>query len=81
MKVRIYKPHTHAGVALTPGADGIDIEVTAPEADFLRAKGLLQPPPGKPSVRAQRAPINASPEVASGNDPDKTPAETKRTST
>lgn len=44
MKVRIYKPHTHAGKRYTPGPEGIEIEVAEHDAQFLERAGLLTPP-------------------------------------
>lgn len=41
-KVRIYQPHTHAGKRLQPGPDGIEIEVTEPEAKFLESAGVTK---------------------------------------
>lgn len=43
-KVRIYQPHTHAGKRLQPGPDGIEIEVTEPEAKFLESAGVTKRP-------------------------------------
>lgn len=44
MKVRIYKPHIHAGKRYTPGPEGIEIEVAEHDARFLERAGLLTPP-------------------------------------
>jgi hypothetical protein len=35
MKVRIFKPHTHAGTPYVPGPDGLDIDVPADAARWL----------------------------------------------
>jgi hypothetical protein len=35
MKVRIFKPHTHAGTHHVPGPEGLDIEVPADAARWL----------------------------------------------
>lgn len=42
--VTIYKPHTHAGKRLRPGPDGIQIEVNALDAKFLKDAGVLDKP-------------------------------------
>lgn len=44
MKVRIYQPHTHAGVRHEPGPKGIALEVSVPEAAFLKQHGVLDTP-------------------------------------
>ncbi len=44
MKVRIYQPHTHAGVAYAPGPEGIEIDVSATDAAFLKQLGKLARP-------------------------------------
>lgn len=44
MKVRIYKPHTHAGQLYQPGPDGIDLDVSDADAAFLKAGGVLDGP-------------------------------------
>jgi hypothetical protein len=43
-KIRIYKPHTHEGKRLTPGPDGIEIEVNEPDAKFLDSIGVTKRP-------------------------------------
>lgn len=43
MKVRIYKPHTHAGKRYTPDADGIEIEVSKADAAYLKQAGVTVP--------------------------------------
>jgi len=43
MKIRIHHPHTHAGIAYTPGPEGVELDVTEQEAAFLRANGLCTP--------------------------------------
>jgi hypothetical protein len=35
MKVRIFKPHTHAGTHYVPGPEGLDIEVPADAVRWL----------------------------------------------
>lgn len=50
MKVRIYKKHTHNGKRLVPGPEGIEIEVAAHDAEFLKKAGVLdKPEPPKPA--------------------------------
>ncbi len=44
MKVRIYKPHTHAGQLYQPGPYGIDIDVSETDAAFLQSAGVLDGP-------------------------------------
>lgn len=44
MKVRIYQPHTHAGIAYVPGPTGIALDVSAADAAFLKQHGVLDPP-------------------------------------
>lgn len=44
MKVRIYKPHTHAGLKHVPGPTGISLDVSTQDAAFLKAQGVLDPP-------------------------------------
>lgn len=46
MKVRIYQPHTHAGVLHVPGPAGIELDVSQPDAEFLQRCGVLDPPGG-----------------------------------
>ncbi|WP_303749511.1 DUF7210 family protein [Stenotrophomonas pigmentata] len=43
-KVRIFRPHTHEGKRLTPGPDGIEIEVNEPDAKFLESVGATKRP-------------------------------------
>lgn len=43
MKVTLKKDHTHAG---KPETAGTEIEVTAPEAEWLAAAGVIDPLPG-----------------------------------
>lgn len=43
MKVRIYKPHTHAGRRYTPGPEGIEIEVSKSDAAYLERAGVTTP--------------------------------------
>lgn len=52
-KVRIYKPHTHAGKRLVPGPEGIELEVSDQVAKFLHDQKLTTPPekgPAKPEA-------------------------------
>lgn len=35
MKVRIYKPHTHAGVRYEPGPEGLEIDIPAHDVEYL----------------------------------------------
>lgn len=44
MKVRIYKPHTHAGMRYEPGPDGMDIEVDEASAKFITTVGADKAP-------------------------------------
>lgn len=48
MKVRIYKPHIHAGEQLEPGPEGIEIDVAPAEAEFLKQRGFTKPASGTP---------------------------------
>lgn len=43
-KVRIFRPHTHEGKRLTPGPEGIEIEVNEPDAKFLESVGATKRP-------------------------------------
>lgn len=43
-KVRIFKPHTHAGKRYTPGPEGVEIEVGAHDVEFLKRAGVLDNP-------------------------------------
>lgn len=43
-KVRIYRPHTHAGKRYTPDPEGVEIEVNAADAEFLEAIGATRRP-------------------------------------
>lgn len=52
MKVRIFKPHTHNRVVHRPDALGIELDVTAPEAAFLKQHGVLDPPKRGKAVAA-----------------------------
>ncbi len=60
MKVRIYQPHTDAGTHYTPGPDGIELQVSAQSAAFLKSLGKLERP-GKPR-RTDAAPAAAPPD-------------------
>ena len=77
MKVRIYKPHTHAGKRYTPGPEGIEIDVAEHDARFLDRAGLLTPPAigTRPvaSEGAERKGVPADGNVATNAD-DTTPA-------
>lgn len=44
MKVRIYKPHTHADVRHVPGPDGIEIDVSEQDKAFLDRAGITARP-------------------------------------
>lgn len=56
MKVRIFKPHTHADVRHTPGPDGVEINVSAQDKAFLDRAGITTRPPatyvGTPAIVA-----------------------------
>jgi len=39
MKVRIFKPHTHAGVRHEPGPEGLVIDLPRDAADYAIAQG------------------------------------------
>jgi hypothetical protein len=54
MKVRIFKPHTHAGTRYLPGPDGLVIDVPADAAAFLRTHGAQ----GVASASAARADVS-----------------------
>lgn len=41
-KVRIFKPHTHAGKRYTPGPEGVEIEVNEADAKFLDSIGITK---------------------------------------
>lgn len=43
MKIRIYKPHTHAGRRYTPGPEGMEIEVSKSDAAYLERAGVTTP--------------------------------------
>ncbi|HET7655741.1 MAG TPA: hypothetical protein VFK18_01940 [Luteimonas sp.] len=47
VKVRIYKPHTHAGKRLNPPPEGLEIEVSRPTANWLKEQGLTERPAAK----------------------------------
>lgn len=65
MKVRIYSPHTHQRVAHVPGPEGRVLEVSAPEAAFLKRLGLLEPPSG---AEPQDAPLQTDAPPSSTSD-------------
>lgn len=44
VKVRIFKPHTHAGVKHVPGPEGKEIEVSPEAAKWLKDQGLTERP-------------------------------------
>lgn len=44
MKVRIYHPHTHAGETLQPGPEGIELDVSPQDAEFMKDAGVLDRP-------------------------------------
>nr|WP_308006593.1 hypothetical protein [Xanthomonas albilineans] len=43
-RLYIYVPHTHEGVFYDPPPEGVGIDVSEPEAEFLRALGKTAPP-------------------------------------
>lgn len=53
VKVRIFKPHTHAGVKHVPGPEGKEIEVSPAAAAWLKEQGLTERP--KPALEARPA--------------------------
>lgn len=53
VKVRIFKPHTHAGVKHEPGPEGKEIEVSPAAAAWLKEQGLTERP--KPVAEAKPA--------------------------
>lgn len=57
MKVRLYKPHTHAGKRYTPGPEGIELEVNASDAETMKAFGVLD----KPEAPASTTPVALPP--------------------
>lgn len=54
MKVRIYKPHTHAGKRYTPGPEGLDIEMEPHSAEWLKKHTDVCKPPA-PAVEQKPA--------------------------
>lgn len=44
VKIRIYQAHEHAGVQYNPGAEGVEIEVSKTDADFIKSIGIDQKP-------------------------------------
>ena len=69
MKVRIYKPHTHAGKRYTPGPEGVEIEVREADARFLERAGVLTAPAAAADVQAEattaaQAPAGVIPSAA-----------------
>lgn len=46
MKVRIYKPHTHAGVRYEPGPEGLEIDIPAHDVEFLNKHTDVSKRPG-----------------------------------
>jgi hypothetical protein len=52
VKVRIFKPHTHAGQKLVPPPEGLEIEVSATDAAWLKAQGLDKRPEPKSAAPA-----------------------------
>lgn len=57
MKVRIYKPHTHAGKRYAPGPDGIDLDVSPRAAEYLAKHGVTT----KPEAAPVAPPLDATP--------------------
>lgn len=66
MKVRIYKPHTHAGKRHAPGPEGVEIDVSPQGLKFIQAHGINVPP----SVPA----IGAEPQAGEGSERRNVPA-------
>lgn len=54
VKVRIFKPHTHAGQKLVPPPEGLEIEVSPADAAWLKEQGVDKRPdtPAKPAPAA-----------------------------
>jgi hypothetical protein len=44
MKVRLYKPHTHAETRYEPGPEGIELDVEKHDAEFMKSVGVLDKP-------------------------------------
>lgn len=59
MKVRIYKPHTHAGVRHVPGPEGLVIELPRDAAEYAIAQGAqpVAPPATPKPTRADADPV------------------------
>lgn len=51
MKVRIYQPHTHAGVRHVPGPEGVEIDVSEQDRKFLDRAGITTAPHAVPALR------------------------------
>lgn len=71
MKVRIYKPHTHAGRRYTPGPEGIEIEVSKSDAAYLERAGVTTPAVAAEGAGEAKAPAGdaAPPADQSAADP------------
>ncbi len=41
--IRLISPHSHAGVRYDPPAEGVELEVSAQDAEFLHALGKTTP--------------------------------------
>lgn len=67
-KVRIYKPHTHAGKRIQPGPEGAEIEVTASQLEWLRRNGLTTRPQAA-AEEAAPAEGKAAPAIGAGLPP------------
>ena len=65
MKIRIYKPHTHAGRRYTPGPEGIEIEVSKSDAAYLERAGITVPAVAAEGTGAAKA----LPAAAAGHAP------------
>ena len=56
MKIRIFKPHTHAGKRYEPGPEGVELDVNEHDAKFIRDRGLHERP--KPDLPAATTPTD-----------------------
>lgn len=55
MKVRIYKPHTHAGTRHEPGPDGLEIDIPDHDAKWLKEHTDVCKKPEQPVPTAASA--------------------------
>jgi hypothetical protein len=60
MKVRIFKPHTHAGVRHVPGPEGLVIELPREAAEYAIAQGAQ---PATPATRIEPPLAAADPDA------------------